>query len=649
MQQKSKIRALLRYIISVHILSLIILTIIRFILLITNISNVQDISIGVIFSALIRGVWFDNVIACFISIVPLVLLSVCGLTNYINKTIIRICNIYYILLFGTTLALSFADIPYFNYFFKHLNASIFNWKEEGGNALSMILEESSYYIYFGLFLVIIIGFIFLLVKSGRRVIRTGQSKIKPKQYFYYIPLCFILISLTLLGIRGRIGRNPIKTSQAYFCNNSFLNQLGLNPTFFLIRSIIENSKKHISANNLLSTEAALSYTQKELNIPIGQELPSPLFRRVSGDSNARDINVVFILMESMSANLLEEKNGSLTPYLNELKNESYYFSNFYSAGNHTNHGVAASLFGLPSLFDKNMMKNVEIPKCDGITNELEKKGYSTLFFVTHESQYDNMNAFLLENGIQKMYAQEDYPRSKVVNGFGVQDDYLFEFAFDKLNAQAKENKPFFATILTISNHPPYVVPEKYKNRSDKPEEQIVAFADDAIKQFMDKVKLEEWYNNTIFVILGDHGKIVGKPIYDMPLAYNHIPLIIHSPLLLDSPKTITNLGGQVDVFPTVMGLLNYSYTNNTLGLDILKQKRPYMYFTSDDMMGCINDKYYYIYNPVNKTKSLFDYRAKNTTNVIEAHTSLADSMQKYAASMLISTDFLLKNKLTRVN
>lgn len=174
----------------------------------------------------------------------------------------------------------------------------------------------------------------------------------------------------------------------------------------------------------MDTQIALEYAQEDLQVPIGQEKPSPLFREINGDSISKDINVVFILMESMSADLLETKNGTLTPFLNELKNESYYFNNFYSAGNHTNHGIAATLFGLPSLFDKNMMKNVEIPLCEGIPYELDKRGYKTSFFVTHESQYDNMNAFLLENGIQRMYAQEDYPSSKVVNGFGVKDDYL---------------------------------------------------------------------------------------------------------------------------------------------------------------------------------------------------------------------------------
>lgn len=645
----NKLKALLVYIISIHLISLLILSVLRVILLFVNIDVIENVGFSYVLNALIRGVWFDNVIACYITILPLVIASIFGLCNKLWKGLIRTFSIYYFVLYGIVIGLSVADIPYFSYFFKHLNSSIFNWKEEGGTAMSMILQEKSYYIYFLIYIILFTCFSLIINKLSKKVIEKGTRNIHSKQYILYIPLCIILVGLTCLGIRGRLGRNPIKTSQAYFCNNSFLNQLGLNPTFFLIRNTIENSKKHISVNDLETKEEALRYVQKTFGVPVGQTDPSPIARKIEGDDNNKHINVVFILMESMSADFLKVNDGKLTPFLNELKNESYYFDNFYSAGNHTNHGITATLFGLPSLFDKNMMKNVDIPYCYGIPNILQERGYNTSFFVTHESQYDNMNAFLLENGIQRMYAQEDYPASKVVNGFGVQDDYLFEYAINKLNTYAKEDAPFFATILTISNHPPYIVPDKYKAISNKAEEQIVAFADDAVRQFITAAKQQPWYENTIFVLLGDHGKIVGKPTYDMPLSYNHIPFFIHSPLLKDSPQIIHKLGGQVDVFPTIMGLLNYSYINNSLGVDILKEERPYMYFTSDDLMGCINQDYFYIYNPVSKAEGIYDYRTNNTTNRIDQNKMLADSMKLYGASMLITTDYLIENKLTQVH
>lgn len=648
-----KTKAALLYIIIIHLSALLTLSLFRVVLFITNVDflNQSSYEISWIVSAFIRGIWFDNVIACYISIIPLTLLSIFISFNRVSKVIISLCNYYYIILFGLTFAISASDAPYFNYFFKHINSSIFNWKEEGGEALAMITQEVSYYLYFAIFLILFSAFIFTVIKIGKKTSKQTIIEDYKKNRILYISICCILIGACILGMRGRIGRNPIKTSQAYFSNHSFLNQLGLNPTFFLMRSIIEKREMHITidGSDVTDEKKALKYVQTHLEIPTNNNNTFPLSRDIEGINENKNVNIVFILMESMSADLLDLENGKFTPFLNSLKKESYYFNNFYSTGTHTNHGVVGTLFGLPALFDKNMMKNVEIPQCQGIPNILKERGYKSVFFVTHESQYDNMNAFLLENGIEQMYSQEDYPISKVVNGFGVQDDFLFEFASNKLTELSKTKKPFFATILTISNHPPYVVPDKYKSVSKNPQEQIVAFSDDAIRQFMTNAKKQSWYKNTIFVLLGDHGKIVGTPIYDMPLSYNHIPLFIHSALFKDAPRELDNLGGQIDVFPTILGILGYSYNNNTLGIDILKKERPYIYFTSDDMLGCINKEYFYTYNPIQKTKGLFKYKENSTINESSKHQALVDSMQNYASSMLISADYILKNNLTRVD
>ena len=168
-------------------------------------------------------------------------------------------------------------------------------------------------------------------------------------------------------------------------------------------------------------------------------------------------NVVMVLMESMSASLMQRFGQSerLTPYLDSLYRESLSFANFYSAGNHTNHGLYATLYSFPSVMKRNAMKGSVIPTYSGLPTVLRDNGYDTMFFMTHESQYDNMNAFFRTNGYEEIYSQENYPADKVVNGFGVQDDYLFSYALPVLNRHAATGKPFFATLLTISNHPPY--------------------------------------------------------------------------------------------------------------------------------------------------------------------------------------------------
>ena len=123
--------------------------------------------------------------------------------------------------------------------------------------------------------------------------------------------------------------------------------------------------------------------------------------------------------------------------------------------------------------------------------------------MTHESQYDNMNGFFRTNGYEEIYAEENYPASEVVNGFGVPDAFLFDYALPVLNSYAAQDKPFFATILTISNHPPYIIPEWFTPQNSEDEYAIVEYADHCLENFFNRAKQEPWFDNTVFVFIHD--------------------------------------------------------------------------------------------------------------------------------------------------
>lgn len=637
---------------SVHVLALIFMLSQRLVLLVSNWQQLEQVSskFSWIVSALVRGLWFDNVIACYISAILFMVLPLFAYFNLVGKLFFRITNVVYVVLYSIVFAVGVADIPYFGYFFKHLNSSIFNWAEERGTALEMILQEKSYYVYFLFFIVSVAAFAWILTRLTTRLrTRKPLTPMRGWDYAKFVPLVLVLIGLGVFGARGRVGYNPIKTSQAYFCDNTFLNELGLNPLFFFINDVKDATEKHFSVDDIISEKDAVAFTRSQLGLT-GDSVAFPLKREVLTEGEPRRLNVVVILMESMSANLLEveEKGQSITPYLHELMAKSYYFENFYSAGNHTNHGVMASLFGMPALFDRNMMKNVDIPLCQGLPYTLRDKGYRTMFFMSHESQYDNMNAFLRENGVQEIYAQENYPVSARVNSFGVPDAFLLNYALDKINEEAGSGKPFQATVLTISNHPPYIVPDEFKKVSSDPKYQIVAYADHSIRRFMEEAAKEPWFKNTIFVLLGDHGKVLGSNSYEMPLSFNHIPLIIYSPALPDAPRRMKMMGGQVDVFPTLMGLLNMPWVNNTFGVDLLKNPRRFMAFSADDGIGCIDTCNFYAYNFKSGSQGFYRYRQNDPKNYISDNKTKADSMKYASAAMLQAANYVMQHKLIRV-
>ena len=441
----------LLYLLTIHIGALFFFFLFRLILFVStdyqfsgNIQN--DIALQTI--AFIKGVWFDNVIACYVLLLPLVVLWVAGICNYTAKWLYRSTAVYFIALYSLAFIISAANIPYFGYFFKTINSSIYNWFGYGATTAGMVFGETSFYfpIFLGLASMLVSGWSITALSSYFYRLSTKVSSpansIQRISVFITGTAC---IGLCLLGIRGRMGYNPIKVSQAYYCEDPFLNQLGVNPVFNLLTSTSDDNRKENRYLHLMPEQEAISEVQKLLERR-GIAQISPIAREIKQSADTATFrNVVLIFMESMSANLMGSfgSDKNLTPFLDSLYQQSLSFSHFYSSGIHTNHGMYSTLYSFPAIMKRNAMKGSVIPVYSGLPTILKDNGYQNLFFMTHESQYDNMNAFFRTNGFDEIYAQENYPAEKVVNSFGVQDDFLYQYALPVLNKKASSG----ATLL----------------------------------------------------------------------------------------------------------------------------------------------------------------------------------------------------------
>lgn len=638
------------YLLSIHLVALFIFFIFRFTLFCSIDYQFPaeikgDVALQSV--AFLRGLWFDNVIGCYILLLPLVAMWIAALFNYTAKWLFRATAVYFTCFYSVSFIIAAANIPYFEYFFKTINSSIYNWFGYGGTTAGMVFGESAYYfpIFLGLVSIVAFGWVASLLASRfyRRTEKTAP-RINLLSRAVVLVAGAVCVGLCMFGIRGRMGYNPIKVSQAYYCEDPFLNQLGVNPVFNLLTSTLDDNRKENRTLHLMSEEEALANVQKYLQRQ-GIDNLSPIARRVEREGVPVRKNVVLVFMESMSANLMgalgSEKN--LTPYLDSLYHRSLSFNHFYSSGIHTNHGIYSTLFSFPAIMKRNAMKGSVIPVYSGLPTVLQENGYCNLFFMTHESQYDNMNAFLRTNGFDEIYAQENYPADKVVNSFGVQDDFMYQYALPILNEKAETGNPFFTVLLSISNHPPYVIPPYFHPHSSVPEEQIVEYADWSIRQFMEAAGKQPWFDNTIFVFLGDHDKMVGTPECEMPQSYNHIPLMIYGKDIQASVHD--GFGGQIDVSPTLLGMLNVSYLQNNFGVDMLREERPCMFFTADNMIGARDADHLFIYVP----DSQQEFRYKLEEGKLHAATADEDvfgRLKNYCFSMLQCTEYLVKENKT---
>ena len=345
----------LGYLLSVHVLALLVMTLFRLVEFIALHGMIVDAGASRVM-AFVKGVWFDNVIACYISVLPVAVLLVAASLGWCHRRLLRGINIWYAAWFAIAFMPSAANTPYFQYFFKNINSSIFGWFGYVATTSGMLLQESSYWLYIALYFVFTGAFIYALVRL-RRYFEGFFQLPKDNMHLVLVVSRFlisaVMIGACLFGIRGRMGYNPIKVSQAYYCEDSFLNQLGINPAFNLLTSALDDMRKENKELHLMPYAEAITNTRQWLGITGKVDSTNILKREVVNDSlmmKKNHPNVVVILMESMSANLLGTfgNQQQLTPTLDSLYHHSLAFTHFYSAGIHTNHGMTATLYSFPA-------------------------------------------------------------------------------------------------------------------------------------------------------------------------------------------------------------------------------------------------------------------------------------------------------------
>ena len=635
------------YFVIIHIISMLAMSVCRMILLLGNLPE-EGLDSGHVVHSFLIGLQFDNLIACYVAFFPclvafIIMFSTIRRNNYqlLMQRTLTVVKWWFCVVYALILFVLVANARYFHFFDNHLNIFVTEWFGFAGETAGLIFGDTVNLIYLAIALIMIIAYI-MLIRYVTKRINKWETVVAPKaKYICPSFIAVAVIALCFVGMRGSFQRYPLKIGFAYFCDKPLYNKLGVNPMFNIIKSIgFKNVNDLPELPVKLDDQGALEYVQGELKYTPADS-KWPITRQTSHDSIMPvKPNLVLILMESMtSVNLEREYNGvPLTPYLRSLRDKSIYFSNCYSTGTHTNNGIVGTMYGYAPNFSNTAM-TTSPDSYTGIPYWLKKNGYETLCFVTGDPNYDNMNEFWRNNSVSQIYSLNDYPKEMAVNCFGVQDDYLFAFGLEKLSEYSKADKPFMATFLTVSNHATFIVPDAFRDRGSADSEKMVAFADNALENFIETAKATEWGKNTIFLLVSDHGYPLGH-LYEMPLSHNQILAYIYSDLV--SPKVIDSPVSQMDIYPTILSLIGIDFENNCLGINALKEKRRYAMFVNDDHLGCSDGKFFYCYDIYTKKENL--YRVGESSNLISEEPELLADMRNYASNMIYVNNLAIKKK-----
>ncbi len=355
--------------------------------------------------------------------------------------------------------------------------------------------------------------------------------------------------------------------------NRVADELAANGIYTFFNAAINNHLDYNQFYATLDSAQAIARARKIVAQPNAEFLPGalhPLARRVTYDQPPKLLNVIVLLEESLGAEFVGaySQRPGLTPNLDRIAEESLVFTRTYASGTRTVRGMEAVTASFPPVPPESIVKR---SKNEGLFNwstVMKENGYTPTFIYGGYGTFDNMNHFFGSNGY-KVIDRTDMPAPNFANIWGVSDEDLFRHAFRVFDDQHRKQERIFSVVMTTSNHKPFTFPQGVSGV--KPEgggrEAGVRYADYAIGWFIKELKKKPYFDSTLVVIVADHGaRTYGRA--SIPLPTYEIPFMVYSPKHI-APKRFDGLTSQLDVAPTMLGLLNISYDSLFFGKDTL--------------------------------------------------------------------------------
>ena len=313
-------------------------------------------------------------------------------------------------------------------------------------------------------------------------------------------------------------------------------------------------------------------------------------RRIHNAAPERRLNVVLISVESLSADFSGTygRVPSLTPQLDALTRDSLVFTRLYASGTRTVRGLEALSLSVPPTPGESIVKRAHNEGLFSLADVFNARGYDSQFLYGGYGAFDNMDYFFGHNGYA-VHDRGEIPKDRIhqANIWGVADEDLYTLALDRFDRDHAQNRPFFAHVMTTSNHRPYTFPEGRGPWPQGKRDSAVAYTDWAIGDFLRRARTHPWFKDTLFVITADHcASSAGKAA--LPVFRYHIPMWIYAPGLV-KPGTFDGLMSQIDIPPTLLGLLGFDYESRFFGLDVFEKRPERAYIGTYELLGYLRD------------------------------------------------------------
>ena len=598
--------------------------------------RLSDISLNESLLTFIFGLRMDTITISIILVIPAIFLA---LTPKIFSKFISKFLYFYILLFIViALFIESASFPFFAQYDLKPNYLFIEYLEYPKEVTSLLFKDYKLEFIFASILIFLVSKIYLKLNF------INFNKVFEQSYLSRALLLLPILLFLFLGIRSSFGHRPVNISDALYSSNRVINEITKNSLHSLGYAYYSNikSESDISKYGKMDTNEAYSLASQALGIEF-KDKNRPFYREVKTKlETKKQKNLVIFIQESMGAQFTGfAGDQNLTPNLDKLAYENISFTNLYSNGTRSVRGLAALSSGtLPIAGNEVLKRNKSQKDYFTIATLLKPFDYKSSFIYGGEARFDNMKAWYLGNGFDEVIEEKDYKNPIFRSTWGVSDEDLVIKANERFKEYFANGEKFVSVMFSSSNHTPFELPdgkiEFEKNVPKNSVENAIKYADFAIGKFFEMAKQEEYYKNTVFVVVADHNvRVYGNEI--VPIDMFQIPAVIISSDV--TPVIYNNLSSQADVLATALDLIGIDLSYPILGNSIFKDnKKEINLMLFDEIYAYRKGDKVAVLVP-NLSAKTFLYKDKKLVNIEKD-----ELLEKEALALIYVLDDMYKNR-----
>ncbi len=562
----------------------------RLAFLLYHFDSTQNIGFQNFIMSFIYGLRLDFSTAGYFSIIPFALLAIGQIFIKGKKVFIRLAEFVTYILAATSSVLVALDMELYRNWRFRLDDTFIKYMKDGSKEVMASSSSSPFFLLVSIIILFSVVTIYIFKKylfnelqnPKEDTLGIAQSTLYKRSI--KMGMGMLLTLALIVPIRGGVQLAPVNQSAVYFSNITFANHAAVNALWNFMVSCYERTDNRKNPYHYMS-DADAENTVNELFK--SSKMTDYLIKK-----NIKNPNVIVITWESLTAKALQHLDAkeSCVPTVDSLCKEGVLFSNIYSSGDRTFMGMSAVLAGQPAIPGENILevprKSAQLP-C--MSRSLRKKGYETGFYYGGESEFANMKSYLMNGQFNHFVDKHEFKEEDLSSKWGAFDHVVFRRATSDLKTY---KQPFFINILTLSSHEPFEVPEGWNMPNFQPTTDNTAlfknslyYTDKGFGEFINEAKKQTWWDNTLVVVIADHGTPRLPPHDDDFLNY-HIPMLWLGGALAVRDTVIDHIGGQTDLAATVLSQLDVPHDDFRWSKNILrKDYQPFAYFTFRDGFG----------------------------------------------------------------